>query len=136
MIKEKEMDQIFKVVVVSIIACVMAVSVKNKNPAGTLLVSVAAGAVVLIFVMQMLAPIKEFLDQLADTAGLSPAILAPLYKTLGIAIITKSASEACDDAKEGAFGTYIEIAGSVVALYVSLPLLSAVFNLIRSYLET
>ena len=52
--------------------------------------------------------------------------MSPLYKTLGIAIITRVTSEACEDAKEKAFGVYIEVAGAVAALYVSLPLLSAV----------
>lgn len=130
------MEQILKVVAIGILACVLGVSVKKENPTGTLLVSVAAAVVILLFTMSMLAPVKQFIDDLAEAAGLSPSVLAPLYKTLGIAIITKVTAEACEDAKEKAFGIYVEIAGAAAALYVSLPLLSAVFKMISSYLQT
>jgi stage III sporulation protein AD len=130
------MEQVLKVVAVGIIACVLGVTVKKEYPTGTLLVSVAAAVVILFFVMSMLTPVKRFIDDLADAAGLSPAILSPLYKTICIAILTKVTAEACEDAKEKAFGIYVEIAGAVAALYVSLPLLSAVFRLIGSYLQT
>jgi len=129
------MEQIFKIVAIGILACVMGVAVKKENPVGTLLVSLAAAAVILLFTMKVLEPVKAFLDQLSDAAGLSPAILSPLYKTLAIAILTKTTAEACEDAKEKAFGIYVEVAGAVLALYVSLPLLSAVFSWIRSCME-
>lgn len=129
------MEQVLKVVAIGILACVLGVSVKKENPTGTLLVSVAAAVVILFFIMSLIAPLMDFIEELADAAGLSPAILAPLYKTMGIAIMTRVTAEACEDAKEKAFGVYVEIAGAVAALYVSLPLISAVFRMISSYLK-
>ena len=129
------MDQVLKVVAIGILACILGVTIKKEYPVGTLLVSLAAAVVILFFTMSLLRPVKEFIDDLARTAELSPSVLAPFYKTLGIAIITRVASEACEDAKEKAFGVYIEVAGAVAALYVSLPLLSAVFKLVSSYLQ-
>lgn len=129
------MEQILRVVAIGIVACVMGVAIKKEYPAGTLLISIACAAVILFVTLSLMRPIKTFLDDLARTAELSPSVMSPLYKTLGIAIITKVTSEACEDAKEKAFGVYIEVAGAVAALYVSLPLLSAVFNLVRSYLK-
>jgi len=129
------MEQILKVAAIGVLACVLGVTVKKEYPTGTLLVSVAAAVVILFFAMSVLEPVKNFIDELADTAGLSPSVLAPLYKTLGIAIITRITAEACEDAKEKAFGIYIQIAGAIMALYVSLPLLSAVFKMIGSFLR-
>jgi len=129
------MEQILKVVAIGILACVMGVAIKKEYPAGTLLISLACAVIILIFTLSLIRPIKTFLDDLARAAELSPSVMSPLYKTLGIAILTRVTSEACEDAKEKAFGVYIEVAGSVAALYVSLPLLSAVFNMVISYLK-
>ena len=74
------------------------------------------------------------MDTLADTAGLSPAVLAPVIKTAGIAIVTRIAAEVCRDAKESGVASFVETAGAMLALAVSLPLLEAVLRTITGFL--
>jgi stage III sporulation protein AD len=108
---------------------------KKDNPAYSFLITIAAGIVILYFAANMIRPVKVFMDELAEVAGLSPAILSPVFKAVGISIVTKITAEACRDAKEGAIGAYAELTGSAAALYVSLPLFSSVFKLIRSFFQ-
>ncbi len=129
------MNEVIKAAAVGILATILALTVKKDNPAGAYLVTIGAGLTVLWLAIDTLSPVKRFLDELSEAANLSPAILSPLFKALGISIITKVAAEACRDAKEGAIGAYVEIAGSAVALYVSLPLLSSAFAAVKALLE-
>ena len=74
------------------------------------------------------------MDTLADTAGLSPAVLAPVVKTVGIAVLTRVSAELCRDAKEGGIAAFVETAGAAAALLVSLPLLKTVLSMVTGLL--
>ena len=43
--------------------------------------------------------VRALMDELGEAAGLSPAVLAPVLKTVGIAILTHISAEVCRDAK-------------------------------------
>ncbi len=130
------MEQVIKVAGIAIVATFAALAVKRDNPSGALLIAVAAGVVALVIFLSILSPIIRLIEDLADDAGLSPAVISPLIKTLGISIITKISSDACSDAKEELLSTCVELTGAAAALYVALPLLSAVLSLTKSYLSS
>lgn len=99
-----------------------------------LVLGLLAGALILSFSMPALKSIKELMETLADAAGLSPAVLTPVVKTVGIAILTKLTAEVCRDAKEGGIAAFVETAGAAGALFVCLPLMDAVLSMIGELL--
>ena len=71
---------------------------------------------------------RVLLEELSALAGLSPAVLSPVVKTVGISILTRISAELCRDAGEGGIASFVETAGAALALCVSVPLLRAVLN--------
>ena len=71
---------------------------------------------------------------MARTAGLSPRVWRPVWKTVGIGVIAKLASAVCKDAGEGGVAAFLETAGAALALLAALPLVEAVFNTLSSLL--
>lgn len=128
------MDQVLKACGIAIVAVLAGLVIKKENPSGALLLSVAAGLAVLMVFLVFIVPILRFVDEVAETADLSPAVVTPLLKTLGISVVTRLSSDACKDAKEGLLSTCVDLTGTAAALYVALPLLQAVLSLTRSYL--
>ena len=63
---------------------------------------------------------------------LPPELLAPLVKTLGIALVSRLGTEICRDAGQGAMAAVLETAGAFGAVLVSLPLVRAAWELLRS----
>lgn len=63
------------------------------------------------------------MDDLADAAGLAPAVLAPLIKTVGHRHPDPVCAQVCRDAGEGGIAAFLETAGAAMALFVALPLL-------------
>ncbi len=118
----------------AVVAALCAVVVKKNVKELGLVLAVAAGVLILTQVMRELEGIRDLLDSLADTAGISSALLSPVLKTVGIAIVTKLTCEICKDAGEGGLASFVEIAGSVLALWVALPLLKTVLNMITGLL--
>ena len=72
------------------------------------------------------------LEDLAAAGGLPPELLAPLVKTLGIALVSRLGTEICRDAGQGAMAAVLETAGAFGAVLVSLPLVRAAWELLRS----
>ena len=93
-----------------------------------LAVCAAAGALLL----RGLADVLDMLEDLAAAGGLPPELLAPLVKTLGIALVSRLGTEICRDAGQGAMAAVLEAAGAFGAVLVSLPLVRAAWELLRS----
>ena len=119
------MEDILKIAAAAVAAAVCAVVVKQRAQEVGLVLSLAAGALVLTMAL---------MDELGEAAGLSPAVLAPVLKTVGIAILTHISAEVCRDAKESGIAAFVETAGAAVALCVALPLLRAVLDTVTGLL--
>lgn len=128
------MPDIMKIAAIAVAAALCSVVVKKQVSELGLVLAMAAGALILTCSLGALDSVKTMMDTLADTAGLSPAVLAPVLKTVGIAILTKVASELCKDAKEGGIAAFVETAGAAAALFVCLPLLQTVLTMVTGLL--
>ena len=62
------------------------------------------------------------------------AVVAPVVKTTGIAILTRLAAELCRDAKESGIAAFVETAGAACALCAALPLLETVLDMVTGLL--
>ena len=74
------------------------------------------------------------LEQMARAGGLSSDLLQPLMKTVGIALISRTGAELCRDANQKAIASVVEAVGAFSAVVVSIPLLGAVWELLRGML--
>ena len=124
------MDFIIKAAIVGIVGALIALVLKKSNPEMALLLILAAGAVILVFAMDIISDIREVINMASSISDLSPAILAPVLKCVGIGIITRLASDLCKDAGAGAISSAVELAGAASALYVALPILKTLIQMI------
>ena len=128
------MPDMVKIAAIAVAAALCAVVVKKNVAELGMVLALCAGAIILSCSLGALEGVKELMDTLADTAGLSPAVLAPVVKTVGIAVLTRVSAELCRDAKEGGITAFVETAGAAAALLVSLPLLKTVLSMVTGLL--
>ena len=128
------MPDMVKIAAIAVAAALCAVVVKKNVAELGMVLALCAGAIILSCSLGALEGVKELMDTLADTAGLSPAVLAPVVKTVGIAVLTRVSAELCRDAKEGGVAAFVETAGAAAALLVSLPLLKTVLSMVTGLL--
>ena len=98
------------------------------------MLALAAGALLLGAALGAIEEVRALADELGELIGLSPAVLAPVLKTVGIAILTRIAAELCRDAGEGGIAAAAETAGAAAAVLAALPLLRAVLSTITGLL--
>lgn len=124
------MDVIGQVVAAAVAGAICAAVIKKQAPDLALVVTLCAVALIMGTAMVVLEPVRTLLDTLGEQSGLSAAVLAPVIKTVGIALLTRVCAELCRDANESGIAAAVEIAGGGCALLVCLPLFQAVLDLI------
>ena len=107
---------------------------KRTNPDMALLLALAVCGAALLLLAEPLEEIRDFLTQLADGGQLPAELFVPLVKTVGIALVSRTGSDLCRDAGEGAMAGLVEIAGAFAALLVSLPLFRAAWQMLEGLL--
>ncbi len=128
------MENIVKISAIAISAVLCASVLKKQVPEIALVLSLLAGAIIMFVTLPALKSIRQLVELLSELADLSPAVLTPVIKTTGIAIITKVTVEICKDAKENGLSAFVEISGCAGALLVCLPLLEIVLQMISGFL--
>lgn len=128
------MSLMVKLGAVAVTAALCALLVKKNAQELGVVLALLAGTMILMQVMGELEGILDLLKSLADAGGISSAVLSPVVKTAGIAIVTRLTAELCRDAKESGIAAFVETAGAVTALFVAVPLLKTVLSMIMGLL--
>ena len=126
------MELIVKVTAVCLVGALLAVLLKKSNPELALLLALAACVIVLAVVIKGLEDIFAFLNEIVTWGGLSTDIFSPLWKTVGIALITRVGTERCKEAGEAAVGSGGGLAGGVGGGWGAITRVQAVWEMLRS----
>ena len=71
------------------------------------------------------------LKTLADKSGMNKDFFKAIIKATCIAYIVEIAKEVCTDAKQNGLSEKIEIAGKVVIIAITIPIITSLLNLIQ-----
>lgn len=123
-----DMEATLQTAAVCVVAAILTLLLKKGSPHMGLLVTLAAAAATFLFLLGQLRDLLDFLKELAAAGNVPEALLVPLYKTIGVALVVKIGGNLCRDAGESALASVIEMAGAICALLVSLPLLRMVLT--------
>ena len=125
---------IFKLSALAVVAALCALTLRGKVPELAVVLALAAGVLLLGQAVDAMAAVRGLTDSLAHTAGLSPNLCQPVWKTVGIGVMTRLSSAVCKDAGEGGVAAFLETAGTALALLTALPLIETVFDTLSALL--
>jgi len=126
------MDILIKVSAVAVAGVVVTLVIKKNSPEMALLLTITLALIALFLAFNVVSSITDYLKSLSDLAGVSPAVLTIVIKTVGIGVVSKLASDVCRDAGQASVASGVEFTGAVVAVYVALPLFKTVISMIES----
>ncbi len=99
-----------------------------------MLLTTAACCMILISAAVYLEPVISFFGQLRHFADLNGEMVSILLKSVGIGLITEIAALICADVGNAALGKSLQIMATAVILWISLPLLSGLLELVGEIL--
>ena len=129
------MDNLFALVGLGIVAAIIAVVLKQHRPEFAMMISVAAGALILGGVLVGMLPVINQIRQIFSSTAVPQQYVQILFQALGLCFVTQIACDACKDAGESAIGAKIELAGKISVLVISLPLFTQVLDIVRVLLR-
>lgn len=104
--------------------------IKRTNPEISVLLSLAVSALIIYLAVRVFSEVKEVLDLAGSTVTFSGAYVAPVFKCVGIGIVSRLGSDICRDAGQSAAASSVEICGAMCAIFAALPLIKAFLRLI------
>lgn len=119
---------IIKIVAIAYITLfIMLLLRQSKNELNTLL-TLTAGALILLIIIEPLKEIIDFLIEIADKGNIDTVYIGIVVKILAIAYITSFSSALCKDANADSLAAQIDFSGKIMILVLAIPILMAVLN--------
>ncbi len=128
------MYEFIQIVVLALTAMVAVSALKKRAGEFSLLVTAVCIGALGVFAVTRLGPVLDLLRRLEKLTGVNRAIMAPALKAALVGILTNVAAGVCGDCGEGGVAKMVELCGTVMALYLSAPLVTAVLELLDGLL--
>lgn len=128
------MIDIIKVVGVGFISLIVIVILKEYKKDFAIYAELVGGAIILIFAMNYLKDIVDFVKGLSVT-GISSGFILLLIKITGISILTEFAVSICNDMGESAVANKVDLGGKLIIVSLSIPIITSVLSGLLGLLE-
>lgn len=119
---------IVKVCAFCLTAVILVVIVKEQNKSIATMISIISGVIVTIYVVTNIDGIFSALNNLASLSSVETKYLSLILKISGITYLIEFGKNLCVDAGECALGTKLEMAGKVMIVTLTLPVLTEVIS--------
>ncbi len=126
--------EILQIVGIGIIAAVVIVLIKDIKPEIAIITGVAAGILIFIITVNMLMEIISVFVALIDKTGVSSTAVSAMLKIIGVGYLTEFAQGICEDSGSKSLGDKIVFGGKIIILYLSLPIIRTLFEIITGLL--
>ena len=126
------METLIRVGVIGVVAVILAAVLKKSSKELAILLTLAACSIMAVMGMQLLDPILSFVGKLRGFAGQDSELLTPVLNTIGIGLLAQLCANVCSDAGETAVAKLVELCAAVLSIYVCLPLLEAVLEMMQT----
>ena len=122
--------EIIKVIGLGITALVVIIILKQYKPEFEIYVSLAVGAIILFMVMDKLSSVITLLTNITKKTNMNSEFLEILLKITGISILTEYGVSICKDSGESAIASKVDLGGKVIIIAMSIPIITAVLELL------
>ncbi len=117
---------ILKIALGGIVAALVYSLIKQIKPELAPLTAIGAACVIFVALSEKLLDATGKLEEMLVLAGLEKENISVLVKSLGICIVTQTASDICKENSASSVATAVELAGRIGMLMLSLPMIETV----------
>lgn len=125
------MELFWQAMACALIAVILCTVLSSKGKDMTLLLTLTGCCMVLLAAVHFLEPVVEFVQTLRKIGQLDYDLMETILKAVGIGLIGELASMICADAGNSALARAVELAAASAILWLSIPLLTSLLDLIR-----
>ena len=114
---------IFQIVAIGIVGGILAVMLKKDNPTFAVMVSLAVAVLIFILLMPPLAGLISLIASITGLLSTGQEYVLVVVQIIGIAYVSEFGAQIYNDAGEGSIAAKIELAGKVLIMGISAPII-------------
>ena len=126
--------EVVKIIGIALVSVIIIIILKQYKPEFAIYISILAGILIILLVMDKLTGIINLLQSLASKASINSTFLVLLIKITGIAFLSEFAVSICKDSGEAAIASKIEVGTKIIIIAMSIPIISSLLEIILQIL--
>ena len=119
----------------ALIAAMLSLILQRQGKEYALVLILAVSTMGACLALAYMKPVIVFLEHLGDLGNLDGEILKILLKSVGVGLISEIACTICSDSGNASLGKMLQFISAAVILWLSLPIMEQVMDLIAEVLE-
>ena len=128
------MDQFIRISAGVLVSVLLTVMLNKQGKDMALLLTAAVCCMVIAVVVTYLEPVLDFINELQSVGKLNSDMVRILLKAVGISLVAEIAALICADCGNAALGKAVQILAIAAVLWLSLPLLQGLMDMIQKML--
>ena len=129
------MEAFWKAAAIVILTIILGLTLDKTQKDISIVLTVTACGVVMMIAMQYLSEVIRFIRELSDKCGDQNSLVDMLLKISGVALVTELTGMISADAGKTSLGTAIQILGTSVILFLSIPIFESFLVIIQEILR-
>lgn len=126
------MDTVLRTIAGVMLALILGITLSKQGKDMTVVLTVAVCCMVVTVAISFLDPVVDFFLLLRSVGDLDSDIMGIILKCTGISLIAEIAGLICSDSGFGAMGKAIKILAVAAVLWLSLPLMTSLVEMLQS----
>ena len=126
------MDTVLRTIAGVMLALILGITLSKQGKDMTVVLTVAVCCMVVTVAISFLDPVVDFFSLLRSVGDLDSDIMGIILKCTGISLIAEIAGLTCSDSGFGAMGKAIKILAMAAVLWLSLPLMTSLVEMLQS----
>lgn len=122
--------EIFKIIGLGILICVVIIIVKQIKPEFAVLVLIAGSIIMLCYLFNYFTNILGVFDKIISKTGINAELFSIILKIVGIGYLIEFAANICSDSGNPAIADKIVLGGKLIILTVSMPIITNLLDII------
>lgn len=129
------MDHFLQVVAAVLLAVILVLCLKQSQTGIGQLLSLLVCGMVIISAAAYIKPVIEFVNSVQRMSMVDSGMLNILFKVVGVSVTAEIAELICSDSGNSAMGKTVQFMASAVVVWLSIPLMSSLLELIEGVLS-
>lgn len=121
---------IIKLIGIGITGAVLSVLLKEYKPVFSVCTGIVTSIFIFLAVLPKIGYVLNVIDTISSRLSLHTEYIKIILRIIGIAYLSHFGAEICRDAGQGAISHKIELAGKIIIIVASVPIFTAVLNLL------
>lgn len=127
--------ELVRIIGVGLVTAVLSLLVRQHRPELALALPMLGSAALFLLLAPRIQEVLELFRELARQAGIEYGYFRLVVKIIGVAYLGQFAAELCRDAGESSLASKLELAGKVLILTLSLPIIRQLMEMVAGMID-